>query len=272
MDSKPIDISPFPNGIGQIIKYKAFDYRQKIELPPKTIIRIYGLAGAGKGTLSNQLVDTLNVINLETSNILRTCTWIYKTLDLEFNDRNTDKVFAEFKVSLNHKRLEFFWKGKILSATELRSEVVDQNVPIYSGDPYFRSKYYNIINYILENLVSSPVILDGRGSNTPYLEKAEKSGFNIIRIFLWVNKQVSFKRYLSRKNISSEDILNLETIKNEFEKNVIQRDISDFRNTVTNNLGSISKDTGIIDTSDLLPSQVQEIALNFIIQNLPKSL
>ncbi len=270
-----IDLSPFPNNVGTILTNYSFDSSSsnlKFTLPTKTILRIYGIAGAGKGTLAQKLTNYFGITNLETSYILRSATYIYQTLGLEFNDQNTDAVFDQIIIKLPSKNLQFFWnikdEVKELTDIELRSNLVQQNVSIYSGNPYFRTKYYNKINYILNNLISSAVILDGRGSNTPYLNQAEQDGFNVIRLFLWSNDEVNYNRYKSaylvRHNLSVLDQEQEQTCYIEFQKNIAQRNLQDYNNAVANNMGTLSQDTGIIDSSYLSPDQVFCTALNFI--------
>ena len=270
-----IDFSPFPNNVGTILTNHSFDFyttNSKFTLPIKTILRIYGIAGAGKGTLAQKLTNYFGITNLETSYILRSATYIYQTLGLEFNDQSTDEVFDQIIIKLPNKNLQFFWnskdKVKELTDLELRSNIVQQNVSIYSGNPYFRAKYYNKINYILNNLISSAVILDGRGSNTPYLNQAEQDGFNIIRLFLWSNDEVNYNRYKSayliRHNLTLLNTDQEQVCYLEFQKNIVQRNLQDYDNAVANNMGTLSQDTGIIDSSYLSPDQVFMTALNFI--------
>ena len=265
--SSTINLAPFPNNVGTILQYQLFDQSTLVQLPLKTIIRLYGTVGSGKGTLAKNLMSSLELTNLETSFILRSCTWIYQQLGLEFNDTNTDIVYSQLEIKMNNRALQFFWKSQELTNAQLRSTIVDQNVSIYSGNPHFRSNYYNKINFILDNLVSTPVILDGRGSNTPYLNQAELSGYKVIRLFLWVNPEVSYQRFLSRLSVVANSVSNSsneQELKDNFIKNVLNRDNQDYSNIVSNNLGTISADTGIIDTSDLTPDQVLEVALGFI--------
>jgi cytidylate kinase len=268
MSTNQIDLSPFPNNTGQILDYIPNQIDQtNLQISKKTIIRLYGTVGSGKGTLANNLMSTFDLTNFETSYILRSCTWIYEHLGLVFGDNNTKNVYSQLEIRLQNKSLTFFWRNQQLTNTELRSNAVDQKVSIYSGNPYFRSLYYDKINYILNNLATTAVILDGRGSNTPYLNMAEQEGFKVIRFFLWVNSQVSYQRFLSRLGIAETEA-NKQELQSNFIKNVINRDLQDYNNIITNNLGTISPDTGIIDTSDLNPQQVLKIAINFINSNL----
>lgn len=266
-----IDISPYPNNIATVLDYQAFDQSKIKELSKKTIIRISGLAGSGKGTISKLLCQKINLINLETSYILRCATWIYESLGLEFNDENTKKVFDQIEINLPGQSLEFQWNEALLSDQELRSNLVQQNVAHNSGNPFFRARYYDKISYILNNLISAPVILDGRGFNTPYLNQAKNDGFTIIYFFFWVNDESNYERYktayLERNKI--EEIVN-EGIENqiqlEFKKNILDRNYQDYVNAKENNLGAIIPESYIVDTSNLDPNQVLEIVLNKIFE------
>jgi cytidylate kinase len=267
-----IDLSPYPNNIGKILNPQPHQF----ELDKKTIIRIFGLAGAGKGTLAKQLVDYYNIDNLETSYILRSATYIYLQLGLKFNDANTKKVFDQIEISFKGSRnLNFMWRkdngsGIGLFDKHLRSNEVQAKVAVFSGDPFFRNEYYKMINYILNELVNKAVILDGRGSNTPYLNQAEQDGFRVIRIFLWASEKSSYERYKAAYKIRNE-ITGLywlsedeEKCRAEYKTNISDRNIQDYENAVSNDLGLLTPETGIIDTSDLAPIQVLQVAVDFI--------
>jgi cytidylate kinase len=267
-----IDLSPYPNNVGKILNPEP----NLFELDKKTIIRISGLAGAGKGTLSKQLVDFYELGNLETSYILRSATWIYLQSKLEFNKENTDIVFDQIEIKYIDKQLKFVWnkadESEIsLSDIELRSNQVQAKVSIFSGDPYFRIKYYNKINYILNNLIDSAVILDGRGFNTPYLNQAKKDGFKVIEIFLWSSEISNYNRYKSayiqRNKILNWNNQDESNCKLEFLTNISDRNIQDYKNSLVNDLGALTHNAGIIDTSNLTPVQVLQIAVEFIQNN-----
>jgi cytidylate kinase len=264
-----IDLSPYPNNVGQFLNPN----HNLFQLETKTIIRIFGLAGAGKGTLSKQLIDFYNIANLETSYILRSATWIYKQLKLDFNDINTARVFEQIKIGFWERELHFTWVQESgnevkLTDNELRSNVVQESVAVYSGNPIFRAKYYEQITFILNHLIDSAVILDGRGSNTPYINQAEADGFKVIRIFLWANNQSNYLRYknayISRNKIENWNDLDEQNCKKEFQTNIHARNLQDYQNAVDNKMGLLTSDTGIIDTSGLKPTQVLQIAVDFI--------
>jgi cytidylate kinase len=265
-----IDISPYSNGIAKVLEYQSFDMSKIKDLPSKTIIRISGLAGAGKGTISKLLCDKLNLVNLETSYILRTATFIYETLKLDYSEENTQKVYDQIEITLPGKALEFRWKGQLLSDKEIRSNIVQENVARYSGIPYFRELYYNKISYILNNLISSPVILDGRGFNTPYINQAKLDGFNVVCLFFWINDQSNFNRYqcayLKRHSITSQTPKIEQEIKSEFKKNIQDRNYQDYLNAEENNLGAVIPESFVINTSELNPEQVLEVVLSKIFE------
>jgi CMP/dCMP kinase len=265
-----IDISPYTNNVATILDYQPFDSTKIKELPKKTIIRISGLAGSGKGTISKLLCNKIGLTNLETSYILRSATWIYESLKLEFNDENTTKVFEQIEISLPGKSLEFRWQGKLLTDNELRSNLVQENVARNSGNPFFRSQYYSKISYVLNNLISSPVILDGRGFNTPYINQAKLDGFNVICFFFWVSDEANYNRYksafLERNKISQIDEEVEGKIKSEFKKNILDRNYQDYINAEENNLGAIIPGSYLVDSSKHNPDQVLEIVLNKIFE------
>ncbi len=265
-----IDISPYLNNVATNLEYAPFDNNKIKPLPQKTIIRISGLAGSGKGTISKLICNKLELINLETSYILRTATWIYESLCLEFCDENTTKVFEQIEISLPNKSLEFRWKGQLLTDNELRSNIVQQNVARNSGNAFFRSQYYDKISFVLNNLISTPVILDGRGFNTPYINQAKKDGFNIICLFFWVSDESNYKRYktafVERNNILEITNQTESEILQEFKKNIKDRNYQDYLNAEENNLGAIIPSSYIIDTSELNPEQVLEVVLNKVFE------
>ena len=92
--------------------------------------------------------------------------------------------------------------------------------------------------------------------------------YNIIYLFFWVDDESNYDRYkkafLSRNNLTetSQDLE--KQIKLEFKKNIQDRNYQDYLNAKENDLGAVTKDSYIIDTSKINPDQVLEIVLNKI--------
>ena len=268
--SKIIDLKPFPNNISTIIEYQPFDTNQKIELPTKTIIRIYGLAGAGKGTAAKLICQKLNIANLETSYILRSATWIYRNLALEYSEVNTDFVFEQLQVQFFDHKLHFFWQNEPLTDIQLRSNLVQENIAWYSGQPYFRNKYYEFIKKIFVEYIDAPFVLDGRGITTPYLNFAIENGFKVIPLFFWIDDATNYSRYrtayLTRSGLETLSDAAEQALHLEFQKNILDRNQKDYQNCIDLSIGTLTPDTGIIDTSGLTPEKVLEVAMRRIVE------
>jgi cytidylate kinase len=267
-----IDLSPFPNNIAKVLEYKSFDISKFQMDNSKRIIRISGIAGSGKGTISKKLSQLLDIGHLETSTILRAATFIYKTMGLEHTNENTENVFGQISLRYDEKELQIFWREQLLTNLELRSNIVQQNVAVLAGDSYFRSCYYDKVCWLIENCIHESVILDGRGFNTPYLKMAENLGFEVIKLFFWVSEEANYERYRTAyigRNDIDESLLESDskletTIKTEFQKNMIDRNYQDYLNDLKNNLESITSDSSVVNTSELSPDQVLELVLSLI--------
>lgn len=266
-------MSVYPKNLAINLSSKPFDSKKTIELknnlPNNLIIRVYGLAGVGKGTLSKSLADTLGIPNIESSFILRCATHIFQEMNLDFSKENIDKVFAEFKVSTDQSGLVFDWKGKKISDKELKTPKVDELVPVVAQIPHVREKFDTTLdNVVLE--LNKPLVADGRGSHEPYLVKAEKRGWKVVRLLLDASDEIKADRYLA-KYLSKHPNLNSdqkEDIIKEFKKTVVERNHQDVKNILDKNLGLISEDSGFIDTSNMSPQEVLETALNFVQESL----
>lgn len=266
-------MSFYPSNITPKLEYSSFDLNNvsslKTRLPKKSIIRIYGLAGVGKGTVSKMLADTLGIANVETSFILRCVTYIYLDLKLELNDTNTDLVFSKMKVWIDDKSLKFEYKDTLLDTKDLKTPQIDKQVPIFAQNQHIRNKFDSYLDTLVQN-IELPFIADGRGSHEPYLVKAESRGQKIIRILLDASDEIKAERYLAAfivKNPAAtreQQLLILE----EFKNTILVRNTQDVENIIKKNLGLISSDSGFIDTSNFTPAQVLETCLAFIEKKL----
>ncbi len=269
-------MSVYPNGVGIKLNTAAFSNDQiqalKSKLSKKDLIRIYGLAGVGKGTLSKMISESLAIPNIESSLILRCTTLIYETENLEETDENTDLVFDKMKISTNSTGLTFEVDGRIIAKNDLKNSFVDTYVSHYAQNIHIREKFDNALKDLVENKMTTASIFDGRGSHEPYLVEAEEKGFNVIRILVDCDLKTKADRYV-QAIIDTRKVENptydpngseMEELFEEFQKTVAERDQNDIRNILEKNLGLISADSGLLDTANLTPQEALETALSFI--------
>jgi len=270
----------YPKNIGKILEKATFSQDQleslKNNLSKKVIIRVYGLAGVGKGTLSESLAKSLQIPNLESSMILRIATFGYLKLGLELSDLNTQKVFEKIDIKVVDNSLEFYFENKFVDRKSLKNPVIDKNVTDFSSDLFVRQKFDDTLDNLVQKVFKTAVVADGRGAFEPYLLKAEKSGFKIIRVLLDSSDEIKAKRYYrgfikseKAKNPDfDEKVINKQEFLKEFEKTVVQRNQKDITNILDKKIGLISKDSGLIETSNLSPQEVLETTLDFIAKSL----
>jgi len=268
--------SVYQEGVGINLSYQKFSHTQvkslKQNLPKNVLIRVYGLAGVGKGTLSKMLAETLEIPNLESSLILRCVTHIYLDKDFDLTETNTDLVFKNFKIEIKNQQLNFTYKSKILPKEILKAPIIDKNITKYSSNLYVRKKFDQSLSNLVQKSLKSAAVADGRGSHEPYLIEAEKNNFLVIRVLLDAKTEIKAERYYENfvkiEKAKNPDFQETESKKQavlkEFEKNILDRDQKDVQNILDKKIGLISEDTGVIDTSFLTPNQVLETVLNFV--------
>jgi cytidylate kinase len=277
----------YPKNIGKKISKKSFsldknsnqlNYLKQI-LSKKTIIRVYGLAGVGKGTLSKNLSDILEIPNLESSMILRAATFGYLKLNLKLNQENTKIVFDKIGIEIVNNNLVFSFENKSLEKKDLKSPIIDKNVTDFSSNEFVREKFDQTLDKIVQEVFKSSCVADGRGALEPYLIKSESLGVKVIRILLDSDDETKAQRYYqsfikSKKDINPnfvEDLTHKQEFLEEFEKTVIARNKKDIENILDKKIGLISEDSVLIDTSNLSPTEVLETALYFIQKSLQKN-
>jgi cytidylate kinase len=274
----------YPKNIGKKISKKSFNLDKNSDqlrylkqvLSKKTIIRVYGLAGVGKGTLSKNLSDILEIPNLESSMILRAATFGYLKLNLELNQKNTKTVFDKIDIKVVNNNLVFSFENQFLEKKDLKSPIIDKNVTNFSSNKFVRERFDQTLDKIVQETFKSSCVADGRGALEPYLVKAENLGIKVIRILLDSDDETKAERYYqsfiaTKKNKNPnffEDLSHKQEFLEEFEKTVIARNKKDIENILDKKIGLISEDSALIDTSDLSPKEVLETTLDFIQKSL----
>ena len=191
--------SIYPKGIGLKLNKDNFPYNPNFAyLKPdkKTIIRVYGLSGVGKGKLCSNISTALNIPNLDTGKVFRSVCYAYLALNLDtVTTANTETAFKSliFKLSQNH--IQVFFGKKELQVEDLKNSKIDSKIADYSKDPNLRQKTYDVILDFILQKVDTACITDARGASEDYIDKAEKLGYKIIRILVDVDFETKLARY-----------------------------------------------------------------------------
>jgi cytidylate kinase len=247
----------------------------KLQRNPKTIVSIFGLAGVGKGTLSDLLAKNLSIPNLDTGKIWRAITYIYTTLNLEINTESTDLVLKNLQINVKNSQLEFCFNDKILTHTDLKNGLIDSKVSIIARDGYTHQRFFGKCLEVYQN-IGMAFVRDGRGASPKDLRLAEENSFKIIRILLDCSDKVKWERYyhnifLNKRgnNLNLENSPEFESkLRQEFEINIIARNNRDIINQQELGNGLITPQTGVINSDNLTPDDVLKLAIDFIDQNL----
>ena len=248
---------------------------KKLQQNPKTIISIFGLAGVGKGTLSDLLAQKLNIPNLDTGKIWRAITYIYTTLNLEISQENSDLVLSLLQVSIKDAKFEFQFQDKILTHTDLKNGLIDSKVSIIARNNYTYNRFFDKCLEIYQS-IGVAFVRDGRGATPRDIAMACDDGFKIIKILVDCSDEVKWQRYyhnifLNKRgnNLNLENTTEFEAnLKKEFEINIVARNNRDIINQIELGNGLITPDTAVINNDKLSPNQVLELALKFIDSSL----
>jgi cytidylate kinase len=270
----------YPQGIGNKIKkanISSEDLQNLIQNFPKNIIlRVYGFAGTGKGTLSSKLASTLNIPNIESSLIWRAITYVYEKLKLDLNRENSDLVLSKLEVVHGEKNVLLVSNnGEVIERSELKSSMVDSKVAYYSADSYLRERFYDLMIEFLRTTDGS-CVLDGRGAYPRYIKGAEEAGYKVIRLLLDASDEEMAQRYyaayLAKKQKSDPGHIESEEEKEQmiqdFTQGIIARNQQDWDTWNKLNLGTITPDTAIFETTGMTIEEVTQTVLSYIKETL----
>jgi cytidylate kinase len=259
-----------------VTKIEPAEAKTRINLPVKTSIRVYGLLGVGKGALSQNLSNELGLVNIDTGSIWRAVTFIATSQNWEASEEAIAKALDELQPVVQANKMLLKYGSEILGPSQLRTKEVDANVTKFSTLSKQGRAWFNqfIIDFI--HRCQQPTVSDGRGANEDYLLEIEREGFKILRIQLTADLttkvQRRFKDYLKIESIRDPEILtNLQKQQELYEicyQTVVERDKLDLENIKSKGLGLTTKDSKVIDTTNLSLEEVKREALKFIYQSL----
>lgn len=268
--------SVYPDNIGFKLTRKDFSISpsfKKNNLPKKTIIRIYGLSGVGKGRLSANLSSALNIPNLDTGKVFRAVCYVY--IDQKFEEINPDntlKVFNSLSFKIVNNQLQILYKNKELTTANLKSTIIDANITNYSKHPNLRQQTYDLILNLIVNKIDTACLTDARGASEDYIDKAEAMGYKIIRILVDVDFDTKLSRYYEENKYAKERELGRtlrvderEKLYKQLWKVMKERDSKDLEISKSGQWQLISADSAILDTGEYNIQDGFHLVLNYIL-------
>jgi len=255
---------PYPSGVGRPVAKALFPTKNiptlKKKLPKNLIIRVYGLAGVGKGSLSFGLAKLLDIPHLEISYILRAITYIFERYNMPMTHENIRLAFIKLGVFIdaNHV-LQLQYAGALLDRSDLKNSAIDIHIAKYSADNVVRHYYNHYVSQFLQQYTSSPIVLDSRGAMPPYLENAIKNGKDIVQFLVLSSETVTFERYYTAKVVEMHHLnphfhptqATRQLIHDQFEQDVLMRNESDIVMIISHKIGLIAPDSYLIDSSQM---------------------
>ncbi len=275
-------MSVYPENIGIRLQKASFNNEQIVDLkntlPAKLIISVDGLAGVGKGTLGKNLSKVLEIPHLHTGLLYRTFTYIYEDQGFELNSENTAKVAELVDAKIANNSLEMSYKGEVLHYTDLNNKFIDTALNKYTSNLLLRQKVDEcMVDIVLE--LKSPFVLDVRGESNPYQTIPEKNGFKVVRLILETDLEEKVqRRYLDHIKIAQEKDPNFHDTEENRQKvlkqcreAIVIRDNQDLESIKKTNIGLITPESAIINTTNLSIHEVLETALHFIKTEISRS-
>jgi cytidylate kinase len=253
---------PYPVGVGHTVPKSLFA-KKKIEklakkIPKNALIRIYGLAGVGKGSLSFGLAQLLGIPHLEVSYILRAITYIFERYNMPFTDENVRLAFTKLGAYIDeHQMLQLQYAQAPLDRGDLKNSQIDTSIARYSSEPMVRYYYNHYVSQFLQHHTGTPLVIDSRGAMPPYLDEAIRAGKDVTQFLIVCSEKVTFERYYSQKIVDMHSLnphfhptsLTRQTIHEQFEKDIVERNDADIATILAHQIGLITPDSYLIDSS-----------------------
>ena len=257
---------PYPEGVGITIpaipvnpsKIRSLDLKN-------TIITIFGLPSTGKGTLSREISKRLGLPVFDTGVLYRIATYYFITSVLEVNPDNLDKFKQLVSIELENNQIVALLDGLKLDDSKIRNPEIDTKIGLYAKQPPIRAVVDSLIaSFVLK----TPFVTDGRGANDGYLLEAEKQGFKVIRVLLQAQQSERIRRrfvdYLALERGNDITAAVVEKLWKTCEETVKLRDEEEIIKEKTLNLGMVTDQTGVLDTTHLGVNEAVEAVLGWI--------
>jgi len=258
---------PYPEGVGKPIEQ--FTSKSSIEISnldlKNTIITIFGLPSTGKGTLSRAVAKRLNLPVFDTGVMYRVFTYFLVKNSHSYNLDCLDLFIKDFNLDLVDNQIVVYLEGLKLENKDIRNPSIDSVMGNYTKLPEVRKMIDGLIaGFVLR----SSFVTDGRGAYDGYLLEAEKLKVKVIRVLLQAEQAERIRRrfidYLELERgteITAEKVQNLWKTCEEIVKLRDEEEIIKEKNL---NLGMVSPDSGVLDTTSLTIDQAVEAVLGWL--------
>jgi cytidylate kinase len=257
---------PYPENVGIIIPAVSSNNSKvsSIDLN-RTIITIFGLPSTGKGTLSREVAKRLELPVFDTGLLYRVATYYFINSNLEVNPDNLVKFKNSIKIDLENNQILVLLDGLKLDDSQIRNPEIDTKIGLYAKQPPIRAVVDSLIaGFVLK----SSFVTDGRGANDGYLLEAEKQGFKVVRVLLQAEQTERIRRrfvdYLALERGKEITATIVEKLWKTCEETVKLRDEEEIIKEKTLNLGMVTDQTGVLDTTQLGVSEAVEAVLGWL--------
>ena len=257
---------PYPEGVGLIIPQFPINSSKINQIDLKnTIITIFGLPSTGKGTLSKEIAKRLSLPVFDTGVLYRVATYYFLSRELDVSSETLEKFKELVSLELENNQITVSLEGSKLDNSKIRNPDIDTKIGLYAKQPTIRAVVDSLIaSFVLK----TSFVTDGRGANDGYLLEAEKQGFKVIRVLLQAEQSERIRRrfvdYLALERGKEITASIVENLWKTCEETVKLRDEEEIIKEKTLNLGMVTDQTGVLDTTHLGVNEAVEAVLGWL--------
>ena len=257
---------PYPEGVGIVITPKPnSEHTNSSFSVQNTIITIFGLPSTGKGTLSKAIAKKLGLPVFDTGILYRTVTYYFVTKSIEVSPEALTIMKALIDIQLENGQIVVYLEGVKLDNSKIRTPDIDTKIGLYAKLPAIRAVVDSLIaGFVLK----TSFVTDGRGANDGYLVEAEKQGFKVIRVLLQAEQSERVRRrfvdYLALERGNDITATTVQNLWKTCEETVKLRDEEEIIKEKTLNLGMVTDQTGVLDTTKLTIDESVEAVLGWL--------
>ena len=257
---------PYPEGVGIVITPKHHsEFPNSSFSAHDTIITIFGLPSTGKGTLSKAIAKKLVLPVFDTGILYRTVTYYFITKSIEVTPKALTEMKALIDIQLENRQIVVYLEDVKLENFQIRTPDIDTKIGLYAKLPAVREVVDSLIaGFVLK----TSFVTDGRGANDGYLLEAEKQCFKVIRVLLQAEQservRLRFVDYLALERGNDITATLVQNLWKTCEETVKLRDKEEIIKERTLNLGMVTDQTGVLDTTQLTVDEAVDAVFGWL--------